>query len=64
MTRWNTLVPVVSIITAGTAQEAIDILATRLSAAGFEPYTDHARTPDAFRDEIQDEEEEDNEDIS
>lgn len=62
--RWNTLVPAVAIVTAGTAQEAIDILASRLSAAGFEPYTDHARTPDAFPDENQEEEEEGNEDVS
>lgn len=64
MPKWNTLVSACEEVTAETAQEAIDILAMRLSAAGFEPYTDHARTPDAFLSENSEEEEEDSEDIS
>lgn len=51
MKTWNTLVPVVELIVAGSAQEAIDILSQKLRDAGFGPYTGHARTPDAFESE-------------
>jgi hypothetical protein len=52
MTRkWNTLVPVVSVVPAETADEAISVLTAQLAAAGFDVYHDSEPASDAFESE-------------
>lgn len=46
---WNVLVPVVDLVAAGTREEAISILESKLRAAGFDPYEGAAS--DAFESE-------------
>lgn len=38
MKVWNTLVPVVELVMADNAEEAVTKLRQRLTAAGFDPY--------------------------
>jgi hypothetical protein len=49
---WNTLVPVVAMVRADSAQAAVDGLSEQLRAGGFEPYLSGTPLPDAFESEL------------
>jgi 2-keto-3-deoxy-6-phosphogluconate aldolase len=36
--RWNTLVPVVAVVSAETADEAVSVFRAQVAAAGFDVY--------------------------
>lgn len=51
MTIWNVALPVVALVEAPTAEDAIKRAKRKLDAAGFEIYDGSVERPDAFESE-------------